>query len=149
MALIMGIDTGGTFTDGVIVDSTEKKVLCKTKVFTLKHNLVSSISECISNLTAWDADKISMVCLSTTLATNAIVEGKRGRVALLLTGGRPEGQLPADICIELRGRLNIKGREKESVDTDEVLRSIESFKDCVDAVAISGYASIRNPAHEL
>lgn len=149
MKLIMGIDTGGTFTDGVIVDPAAKKVICKSKVFTAKHNLVSSIDECITNLKSCNAEKVSMVCLSTTLATNAIVEGKRGRVALLLIGSEPKGQLPADICIKIRGKLNIKGRETEGIDEEEVLRSIDSFKDHVDAVAISGYASIRNPEHEL
>lgn len=149
MTLIMGIDTGGTFTDGVILDPAAKKILCKSKAFTMKHDLASTIGECISNLTPDQAAKISFVCLSTTLATNSVLEGKRGRVALLLTGGRPEGQLPADLCIELKGKLDIKGRETEPIDDDEVSRAVESMRDQVDAVAISGYASVRNPSHEM
>ncbi len=150
MARIMGIDTGGTFTDGVIIDPSKEQILCKSKVFTEKHDLISSVDACISNLMhSEDPGQIALVCISTTLATNAIVEGKKGRVALLLTGGKPEGKLPADICIELKGKLNIKGKEKEPLDLEEVARSIEGLKDRVDAVAISGYASVRNPKHEL
>lgn len=149
MALIMGIDTGGTFTDGVIVDPADRRVLCKSKVFTEPSDLMRSISACIENLTAPEIEKVALVCLSTTLATNAIVEGRRGKVGLLLIGGEPEGRIPADLCVRLRGRLDIKGAEKERLDRAEILHAIESLEHCVDAVAISGYASVRNPDHEL
>ncbi len=149
MAFIMGIDTGGTYTDGVIMDPADRRVLCKSKVVTAKHDLTRSISECIENLTAPEVEKVVLVCLSTTLATNAIVEGKRGKVGLLLIGGEPEGQLPADLFVRLRGKLDIKGAEKENLDREEVLQAIGSLENHVDAVAISGYASVRNPSHEL
>lgn len=149
MALIMGIDTGGTFTDGVIVDPADRRVLCKSKVFTEPSDLMRSIGACIESLTASEVEKVALVCLSTTLATNAIVEGRRGRVGLLLIGGEPEGRLPADLCVRLRGRLDIKGAEKERLDREEILQAIESLKHRIDAVAISGYASVRNPDHEL
>ncbi len=149
MALIMGIDTGGTFTDGVIVDPADRRVLCKSKVFTEPSDLMRSIGACIESLTAAEVEKVALVCLSTTLATNAIVEGRKGRVGLLLIGGEPEGRLPADLCVRLRGRLDIKGAEKERLDREEILQAIESLKHRVDAMAISGYASVRNPDHEL
>ncbi len=149
MTRIMGIDTGGTYTDGVIVDPEAKKILCKTKVFTQKHDLMSSIHQCIENLMACETEKVSMVCLSTTLATNAIVEGRRAKAGLVLIGGKPEGPLPADLCIPLRGKLDIKGREIERMEQEDVINAIETLKDHVDAVAVSGYASVRNPSHEL
>lgn len=149
MALIMGIDTGGTYTDGAIVDPVSKRVLCKSKVFTKKHDLLSSIRDCMDQLALCETEKISMVCISTTLATNAIVEGRRGSVGILLIGDETEKQFPADICIRLQGKLDIKGREIESIDRNEVLEAIGCLKNQVDAVAISGYASVRNPSHEL
>lgn len=149
MALVMGIDTGGTYTDGVILDSDTRKILFKTKVFTQRNNLSSSINECISNLMLCKPEKISLVCLSTTLATNAIVESRRGKVGLLLIGGRPEGKLPADICIELQGKLSIKGAETESLSPHEVYAAVKQLEGQVEAIAVSGYASVRNPSHEL
>lgn len=149
MALIMGIDTGGTYTDGVLLDYHAKKVVCKSKVFTQRHNLSTGIGKCIENLMNSEPGKVSMVCLSTTLATNAIVEGRRGKTGLLLAGGMPEGVLPADIIIELQGKMNIKGTETQSISRDEVIAAGKRLKERVDAVAVSGYASVRNPVHEL
>lgn len=149
MALVMGIDTGGTYTDGVILDTDKKKILSKTKVFTQRNNLSSSINECIDNLMLCKPENVSLVCLSTTLATNAIVEGRRGKVGLLLIGGRPDGALPADICIELQGKLSIKGAETESLSPHEVYAAVMQLEGQVEAIAVSGYASVRNPSHEL
>jgi len=149
MAFIMGIDTGGTYTDGVVVDTSSKKILCKAKALTTKQDLMIGISECIGKLDLNDVGKVELVCLSTTLATNAIVEGRGGRVGLLLIGRGPEGNLPVDLWFQLQGKLDIKGREKEDIKEEEVHRAIESLRDRVDAIAISGYASVRNPVHEL
>lgn len=149
MALVMGIDTGGTYTDGIILDSDTRKILFKTKVFTQRNNLSSSINECINNLMLYKPERISLVCLSTTLATNAIVESRRGKVGLLLIGGRPDGVMPADICIELQGKLSIKGAETESLSPHEVYAAVKQLEGQVEAIAVSGYASVRNPSHEL
>jgi N-methylhydantoinase A/oxoprolinase/acetone carboxylase beta subunit len=149
MALIMGIDTGGTYTDGVIADPADKKVLCKAKALTTKWDLTIGISRCIEGLHVHDIRKVTLVCLSTTLATNAIVEGRYGRVGLLLIGKAPEGKLPIDSWELLRGKFDIKGKEKEAIREDEVYRAVENLRNRVDAVAISGYASVRNPGHEL
>ncbi|MCG8483236.1 MAG: hydantoinase/oxoprolinase family protein, partial [Clostridia bacterium] len=149
MALIMGIDTGGTYTDGVIVDPTCKRVLCKAKTFTTKHDLMTGISRCMDQLNDRDVKKVGLVCLSTTLATNAIVEGRGGKAGLLIIGKEPEDKLPVESWQLLRGRLDIKGNVKEDLKEDEIYEAIENLRDKVDAVAISGYASVRNSTHEL
>lgn len=149
MSLIMGIDTGGTYTDGVIIQYSSKKILCKAKALTTKEDLTIGINKCIQSLNFTDFNKISLVSLSTTLATNAIVEGKNCRTGLILIGGRPDGELPADQLVILQGKFDIKGRTIENLDENEVLNSIEKFRGKVDAIAISGYASVRNPIHEL
>ena len=50
MSILLGIDTGGSFTDGVIFDSNSKKVLSKTKAPTTKEQLSVGILECIRSL---------------------------------------------------------------------------------------------------
>jgi len=151
MPLLLGIDTGGTYTDGVIVDgdSPNKEVLHKAKTLTTKEDLSVGIRNCINRLDFTDYRKISLVSLSTTLATNAIVEGKGCEVGLLLIGQLPSGKLPVEHYQVLQGRYDIRGKLLSGLREDECRQSIEQLKGKVEAVAISGYASVRNPAHEL
>ena len=149
MALIMGIDTGGTYTDGVIFDTAANRILSKAKTFTTKQDLTIGIRECIEKLDIIEPGKLEYVSISTTLATNAIVEGRGGNVGLLLIGKSPEGKLPVDRWILLQGKLDIKGKLMENIAEEEVYKSIESFRGHVDAIAVSCYASVRNPSLEL
>lgn len=75
MHLVLGIDTGGTFTDGVLLDSETREIRTKAKAFTTREDLSLGIRQCINNMTGLDPKQIKLV-LSTTLATNAIVEGR-------------------------------------------------------------------------
>ena len=84
--LFLGIDTGGTFTDGVLLDPATRKVIKTSKVLTTHSDLSLCISRTLEKLAVDVSAKISLVSLSTTLATNAIAEGKRKPVALLLLG---------------------------------------------------------------
>ena len=68
---------------------------------------------------------------------------------MILIGGKPQGKMPTDRFAVVQGRYDIKGRAKENLDTAEVARTVESFRGKVDAIAVSGYASVRNPAHEI
>jgi len=147
--LILGIDTGGTYTDSVIWDRDSGKILCKTKELTTQHDLIIGIQNCLQSLPAIMLNHIAMVCLSTTLATNAIVEGKGCRTGLLLLGGKPEGEIPADVSVELDARLDIRGGVSRPLEEKALSEAILSLKDQCEAVAVSGYASIRNPLHEV
>lgn len=149
MYKILGIDTGGTYTDGVIITSDTKQVLHKTKTLTTRRDLRICIKNCISAFSAEALEGVSLVCLSTTLATNAIVEGRGCKEGLILIGGRPEGKLPTDLYRVIQGRLDIQGRLKENLDYAELDEVIEYFRGKVDALAVSGYASVRNPIHEI
>jgi N-methylhydantoinase A/oxoprolinase/acetone carboxylase beta subunit len=149
MNKILGIDTGGTYTDMVIVSADKKEVLAKCKTLTTKDDLTSCISAGIAKLPEKCLADISMISLSTTLATNAIVENKGCKTGLILIGGRPKGPLCADEIALVKGRYDIKGRQKEPVDVNEIDAVVESFRGKVDAMAISGYASVRNPRHEM
>jgi N-methylhydantoinase A/oxoprolinase/acetone carboxylase beta subunit len=156
--LALGIDTGGTFTDGVIFDLDQKAVIATTKVETTRHNLTLAINRCIDNLVdelqkekqgRYDIRQVKMVSLSTTLATNAIVEGQGAEVGLIQIGFEPTAGLPTPHFAVIRGGCTIKGRFKEELDLKQAEAAILAMKDQVDAYAVSGYLSIRNPLQEI
>lgn len=148
MSYILGIDTGGTNTDCALLDRTTKELICFSKSPTTRPDLETGIKNALQALPLEDYSKISRVCLSTTLATNAIVEKKGCRIGLLLTGHMPDKPLPTEHFALLSGLLDIKGREKVALSESEVLAAVRQMKDSVDAFAVSGYASIRNPLQE-
>ena len=156
--LALGIDTGGTFTDGVIFDLDQKTVKAKTKVETTRHNLTLAINRCLDNLLdnlkenngkQVNIGQIKMVSLSTTLATNAIVEGQGAEVGLIQIGFESRQGLPTPYFASVAGGCNIKGRLKEELDLDAAEKAILEMKDQVDAFAVSGYLSVRNPIQEM
>ncbi len=86
MKLGIGIDTGGTYTDAVIYDFETKRVVSAAKALTTKYDLSVGIGNALDALESGYFDKAEVVSLSTTLATNACVEGKGGRAKLLFIG---------------------------------------------------------------
>lgn len=151
--LALGIDTGGTYTDGVIWDLDQKSIWHKIKVITTRHDLGGAVENCLDQLLLGREalqliNDIRMVSLSTTLATNAIVEGQGAEVGLILIGYDPEFNWPTPHRVYLKGGCTIKGRIREELDLDEVKASILSLKGQVDAFAVSGYLSVRNPSQE-
>ena len=149
MGFILGMDTGGTFTDAVLLDQDKKTILKKAKALTTKNNLCIGIRECIEALSFKPLSDIGLVCLSTTLATNSIVEGKGCRVGLIISGKAPYGILPEAVVVNVGGALDITGRLQAELDEDAVKEAIGELQGKVDAIAVSGYACIRNPEHEL
>jgi N-methylhydantoinase A/oxoprolinase/acetone carboxylase beta subunit len=89
-ALVLGIDTGGTYTDGILLEYHSRKVLASHKSLTTKRDYAIGIEAVIQGIHIEDPSAIQMVSISTTLATNAIAEGKSKPVALLLIGYDPE-----------------------------------------------------------
>lgn len=154
----LGIDTGGTFTDGVVCNLDHNTIVVKTKVITTRNNLEIAINNCLDNLLA-DLDKqdlkedvlqqLKMVSVSTTLATNAIVEGQGAEVGLILIGFEIDKELPTTHYCKIPGGCDIKGRVKEPPDLDAAKNAIESMRGKVEAFAVSGYMSVRNPEQEL
>ncbi|MCD8349868.1 MAG: hydantoinase/oxoprolinase family protein [Planctomycetaceae bacterium] len=147
--LTLGIDTGGTYTDAVLLDPVARHIVAKTKVFTTRHDLSSCIGDCMQAFSPEQLGRVSLVSLSTTLATNSVVEGDTGRVGLLVMGRAYEGAMPVTMWRHIGGLLDIKGRVVHPIDPDEVTRVAAEFVGRVDAMAVSGFASVRNPAHEL
>ena len=88
MSVLLGIDTGGTYTDAVLFRDAGG-VLATAKALTTHHDLSIGIAEAVSSVLEGSAigpHEISLVSLSTTLATNALVKGQGGRVCLVLIG---------------------------------------------------------------
>lgn len=156
MKLKIGIDTGGTYTDAVLVESSGV-VLRKAKALTTPHDLSLGIAQAMDGLGQLDARQIKLVALSTTLATNAIVEGHGGRVALILIGYDEEivqqagltKRLPVDAMYFVAGGHDIKGVPTCPLDVEAVRQAIVQSRDRVDAFAVSGYFGVMNPEHEL
>ncbi len=82
----IGIDTGGTCTDAVALDITTHTLLAKGKTLTTRDDLSIGIGKALDMLPAELIKQASVVCLSTTLATNAVIEGKGCRAKLVVFG---------------------------------------------------------------
>ncbi len=85
----IGIDTGGTYTDAVIYDLDKKMILGSAKSLTTKADLTIGILKSLTQLSPDALHKADFIALSTTLATNACVEGKGGRARLMFIGVDP------------------------------------------------------------
>ncbi len=149
----LGIDTGGTYTDAVIVDLDEVKVLAKRKAKTTHHNLSIGLLEAVESVFETDIispSEISLVGISTTLATNSILEGHGGDVGLILIGWDPveEVHFQEKSLVHVRGGYDPKGNTKASLDMSQVREAIEKVSKDADAIAISGLFSIANASQE-
>ncbi|MEO0931717.1 MAG: hydantoinase/oxoprolinase N-terminal domain-containing protein, partial [Pseudomonadota bacterium] len=106
MAFLLGVDTGGTYTDAVIIDETADAVVATAKALTTRPDLAGGVGAAI-DLALADTDlmpdQIGLVSLSTTLATNALVEGQGGRIALVFIGFDAPELARAGLTEALRG----------------------------------------------
>jgi N-methylhydantoinase A/oxoprolinase/acetone carboxylase beta subunit len=150
----LGIDAGGTYTDTVIYDLGKGKTICKSKSLTTRWDFTLGIGKAMAGLDQDKLRQVEMVSLSTTLATNAIIEGEGQKVGMIIMP--PYGRFePEDIPYEPRavisGQLEITGKEISPVDEKEVKGIVRRMvaKEEVKAFAVSGYAGAINPAHEL
>lgn len=152
-AIGLGIDAGGTYTDAVIYDFKTGTTQCKGKALTTRWDFTIGIRRALGKLDPNQLQQVEMVALSTTLATNAIVEGDGQRVGLLLMppyGVYDPADYPHDPKALVPGRLSITGEEIEPVDENQVRQIVKRMveKDRVNAFAVSGFAGAINPDHE-
>jgi N-methylhydantoinase A/oxoprolinase/acetone carboxylase beta subunit len=154
--LHLGIDTGGTFTDGVLLDPATRQVVKKAKVLTTHQDLRICIANILDALLSDNNIPVSLVSLSTTLATNSIAEGKSRPVALFLLGYDPslvykfqfDRQFGGSPFFFITGRHDLNGRELEALDLPKLEACLGSLDGQAEAVAISSLVGMRNPAHE-
>ena len=131
-AIGLGIDVGGTNTDSVLIDLENKKVLSFAKAATTRADLALGISDSLEGLEQRHFPDIVLVGLSTTLATNAIVEGVRRRVLGLLIGYGPDDfprELGEDVMM-VRGGHDVRGEEREPLDEETLREIVEREKGC-------------------
>ena len=145
----LGIDTGGTYTDAAILDMTDGRVLSKAKALTTRGDLTVGIGNAISALDRSLYGRIRLLAVSSTLATNSVVEGKGCRVGLIVIGHDAVPNIPVDEIARIKGGHDLEGASRAELDLDGAREFVESVKDKVDAFAISGYLSVRNPEHEI
>ncbi|NRB01692.1 MAG: hydantoinase/oxoprolinase family protein [Rhodobacteraceae bacterium] len=158
MTLLLGVDTGGTYTDAVIIRD-EAEVLASAKALTTRGDLAIGVGQAVASVLETSgvaAGDITLSSLSTTLATNALVEGQGGRIALILIGfseydfakhGLREA-LKGDPYVIVSGGHNHAGNEAKPLDTDALRAFIQTHGADVDAFAIGAQFATRNPAHE-
>ncbi len=163
-AHLLGIDTGGTYTDAVILRDSDGEVVAKAKRPTTHDDLavgiggaIEAVLDAVPSGSAPVAPAIAMVSLSTTLATNALVEGK-GRPACLITIGFERDALDRaglretlgdGEVIVLGGGHGPHGEELEDLDLDQLADLVGNVVDTVEAFAVTAQFAVRNPAHEL
>ena len=164
-----GVDVGGTFTDVVMLDEATG-ALSAAKVPTDYDDPVEPIVVGVAMLS--DGQPVAALHHATTLATNAVIEGKLPRGLLLTTRGfrdvldigriqrpaegiydfnvdNPQPLVPRERRIEVNERVGSRGEVVEALDEADLRQKLRAFrgKD-VRAVAVCGLFSFINPAHE-
>ena len=160
MAYLLGVDTGGTYTDAVILDETADAVIGKAKSLTTRADLALGIGRAVDAALAGagvQPSQIAMVSLSTTLATNALVEGQGGRVALIFIGfdaddlerGGLVEALKGDPVVRLAGGHNHAGGQAQALDMAALEQAVTELSGDVMGFAVASRFATRNPAHEV
>jgi len=152
--MLLGIDVGGTHTDGVAVDlEADAKVVTSCKVITRHDDLLSSVTEALEIiLSEVDKSSVTQLNLSTTLSTNAIVQGKTEDVGVIVSAGPgvdPHNYMPCRDFHVIDGSIDHRGNEVRALSTRQLTEAIDSCRDNgVRVFAAVGKFSTRNPRHE-
>lgn len=115
----VGIDTGGTYTDAVIYEMESRRVIASNKAQTTREDLTVGILNALDGLDLELVRQAEVICLSTTLATNACVEDRGARSKLLFIGVDPKAVAWA-------------GKEAGLDDPDLICYAPEGYKNAVD-----------------
>ncbi len=149
----MGIDTGGTYTDAAMVDLGSKRLIAWSKSPTTPQDLTEGIVRSVRTLLhkqRFDPAEIKLVGLSTTLATNSVLESRGGRVGLIGIGWDTKdlNALGAERCAFIKGGHDTKGRELDALDVKGLRETVRSMSEDVDAFVVSSMFSVYQPSHE-
>ncbi|MGZ3352665.1 MAG: hydantoinase/oxoprolinase family protein, partial [Xanthobacteraceae bacterium] len=171
---LVGVDTGGTFTDLIAVEQNTGE-LRRAKVPSVSSDPSAAVLDAMDKLFAEGIDPadISLFVHGTTVATNALLEGKGVRTGLLITRGfravyeargwsQPRGSDLLDtfyqkppllasqwLTEEVRERLDYRGEVVTPLDEAGLRDSVHRLKaKGVEALAVCFLFSFLNPAHE-
>jgi N-methylhydantoinase A len=165
----VGIDVGGTFTDVVAMDAQGNNVRT-AKVLTRATDPVGGIEAACRSVSI-ELDDVSDLILGTTMATNAIVEGRLAKTALITTKGfadtidigrqnrrelyrmevtpRPAPLVPGELRFEAEERLDSEGRDVVPLAAGEAARLAREVKNSgAEAVAVCLLHSYAEGSHE-
>ena len=150
----LGVDAGGTYTDAVIYNFSDSSVVSKKKALTTKWDFTIGIDEALAGFHQKELARVDLVAVSTTLATNAIVEGEGQKAGMLFMpgpGAACEQLASGGPWAEISGQLSISGKEIQPVDREQVIEVARRMvaNDGVTAFAVSGFGGTVNPIHEL
>src|SRR5260221_4013830 len=172
----IGVDVGGTYTDLVATDETGRTVFAKSPSTPADQSIgvMAGVEELARRLTVTRADMLAAtdrLVHGTTVATNALLERKGARVALLTTEGHrdviemreglkpdrydlrsppPEPLVPRELRFGVRERLKANGKiliPLDQTSLDEAIAGIR--KSGASSVAVCFLHSYLNPIHEL
>lgn len=149
---IIGIDTGGTYTDAVLLDKESGKVIATAKKPTTHYQLAQGTGDALADLFSKGTvapKQISAVVVSSTLATNSVVENKGARVAVIVIGYVKHFKLPVKAVVFVKGGHTIQGTEENPLDVDYLVQIVNGLKTEVDAYGVCSAMSMKNPTHEM
>jgi N-methylhydantoinase A/oxoprolinase/acetone carboxylase beta subunit len=159
--LWLGLDTGGTFTDAVLLGRGQR-VVASAKALTTPWDLAIGIGKAIRAVlgllpAGTSREDVSLVSMSTTLATNAVVENRFSPVCTLVIGFdeamvERSGLLrqgSGGMVVRVQGGHAATGEESAPLDEAAVTRAVVEHEARVAAFAVAANFSVRNPAHEL
>ena len=165
--MLVGVDIGGTFTDLILSVNGQLRI---HKLLSTPENPALAMLDGLESISPEGLSSLRQVAHGSTVATNAILERKGAKIALITTQGfrdilfigrqnRPDlyaihptipaPLVPRDLCYEIPERLDFNGSVLHELDLkalDRVLDNIE--KERVDAIAICFLYSYVNPSHE-
>jgi N-methylhydantoinase A/oxoprolinase/acetone carboxylase beta subunit len=155
--LWLGLDTGGTFTDAVVL-SEERRILTSAKALTtpwdLSIGIGGAIRAILKSLPESARSEVSLASVSTTLATNAVVENRFSPVCTLLIGfddgmvARSGIERHGGALVRVEGGHSATGEESAPLDESAVAEAVGRHDARVEAYAVAGNFSVRNPEHE-
>lgn len=161
---LIGVDTGGTYTDAAVLDAATNEVLASAKALTTRGDLAVGVCEAIECVltalgddTASTASRVKLVSVSTTLATNAVVEGHGSPVCVVLVGfddtmvqrSGLSSAFPGLVVERVAGGHDHNGGEAAKLDMEALAAIVEKHAVSVEAFAVASQFAVRNPAHEL
>jgi N-methylhydantoinase A/oxoprolinase/acetone carboxylase beta subunit len=159
--LWLGLDTGGTYTDAVLLEGGHN-VVASAKALTTREDLAVGLAEAIRAILpqlprGYARRDIRLVSVSTTLATNAVVEKRFNPIASILIGfdermtersGLLGGRADSPV-LRIAGGHAATGEEAAPLDEPSLRDGVRRLDPAVEAFAIASLFSVRNPAHEL
>lgn len=161
----IGIDTGGTYTDAVVINTAQRKILASAKSLTTHGDLATGVIDALASALeaatvatdgTFKTSNVSLVSLSTTLATNALVEGQGSSLAVFLLGFNDAmaertqiaQAIPDAKIVRINGGHVYTGNEQQPLDTDAIRTALAGKLAKIESFAVAGHYAVRNQAHE-